>query len=119
MVSFADLDVLYFVTAFLLQAVLIIHFALRKWRFDTAIRYDSLVYALCAPAASTSVFLVTGGETCWLWPGGFIHLLWALFAYTVEYVKGTDWRTGFRWSILGPYVCLYLATVMFYWWPLA
>lgn len=24
-----------------------------------------------------------------------------------------------RWPIFGPYVLLYLASVMFYWWPLA
>ena len=44
--------------------------------------------------------------------------MWAVFGYTVEYVKRIRWRNPIRWSVFGPYVFLYLATVMFYWWPL-
>jgi hypothetical protein len=34
-------------------------------------------------------------------------------------VKKIEWRSPVRWSVFGPYITLYLATVMFYWWPLA
>jgi hypothetical protein len=37
----------------------------------------------------------------------------------VEYVGEIEWRNPIRWPVFGPYVFLYLATVMFYWWPLA
>jgi len=46
-------------------------------------------------------------------------LIWAIFGYAVEYVKKIKWRNPIRGQILGPYVTLYLGTVMFYWWPLA
>jgi hypothetical protein len=93
-----NLEFLYVTTAFLFQTVLIIHFALRKRRFELAMRYGPLVYALSMPAAAVSVLLLLGGKPWSLWLSGFIYLAWA---------------------ILGPYVTLYLATVMFYWFPLA
>lgn len=114
-----NLETLYVLTAFLFQAVLIAHFAMRKWRFEAAIHYGPIVYALSIPAAIVSVLLLIGGKTWSLWLGGFIYLAWAGFSYFVEYVRGIAWRSPPRWSIFGPYVILYLATVMFYWWPLA
>jgi len=65
-----------------------------------------------------SVILLLGGKTWSLWLSGFLFLVWAIFGYAVEYVKGIQWRSPIRWSIFGPYVFLYLATIMFYWWPL-
>jgi len=112
------LEILFVASAFLFQILLIIHFALRKWRFDLAMRYGPIVYALSIPAAAISVLLLLGGKTWSLWLSGFIYLIWAIFGYTVEYAKGIQWRNPIRWSIYGPYVFLYLATALFYWWPL-
>jgi hypothetical protein len=110
---------LFLVNALLVQLILIVHFALRKWRFDLAMRYGRVIYALGIPSAILSIFLLRGGIGWSFWLGGFIYLAWALFGYTVEYVLGIEWRNSLRWPILVPYVILYLATVMFYWWPLA
>jgi hypothetical protein len=112
-------EILYVVCAFLFQAILIIHFALRKWRFNLAIRYGWIVYALSIPAALISLFLFLDGKSWSLWLGGFIYLIWALYGYTVEYVKRIEWRNPIRWAVFGPYIFLYLSTIMFYWWPLA
>ena len=117
----SDLDsfeILFVVTAFLFQIVLIIHFALRKWRFDIVRSYGWIVYALSIPAAVVSVILLLGGTVISLWLGGFIYLIWAIYGYRVEYVKQIRWRNPPNWPILGPYIFLYLATIMFYWWPL-
>lgn len=105
--------------AFLFQIILIVHFALRKWRFDTAMRYGPLVYALSIPAAALSISLFASGKTWSLWLGGLIYLVWAIFGFSVEYIQKIEWRDPPRWAIFGPYIFLYLATVMFYWWPLA
>jgi len=113
-----SLEILFVVSAFLFQIVLIIHFALRKWHFDLAMRYGWIVYALSVPAATVSVLLLLGGKPWSLWLGGFIYLIWATLGYIVEYVKDIRWRSPIRWSIFAPYIFLYLATVMFYWWPL-
>lgn len=114
-----NLEVFFVVCAFLFQLILIIHFTLRKWHFDLAMRYGWIVYALSIPAATLSLILLINGQGWYLWLGGFIYLVWAAYGYWNEYVKRIQWRSPARWSILGPYVTLYLATVMFYWWPLA
>ena len=119
MLGLDSLESLFAVSAFLFQFVLILHFALRKWHFYLAMRFGWIVYALSVPAATVSLLLLLGGKPWSLWLGGFIYLIWAMFGYAVEYVKDIQWRNPVRWSIFAPYVFLYLATVMFYWWPLA
>jgi hypothetical protein len=114
-----NLEVLFVVWAFLFQAVLIIHFAVRGRFLDIAQKYGWIVYALSVPAAVVSILLLLGGKTWPLWLGGFICLIWAILGYTVEYALRIRWRNPIRWPILVPYVFLYLATIMFYWWPLA
>ena len=113
-----SLEILFVVTAFFFQIVLIIHFAIRKWRFDLTQRFGWLVYALSLPAAVVSLILLLGGASWSFWLGGFIYLIWAIYGYRIEYVKGIRWRNPPNWSVLGPYVFLYLSTIMFYWWPL-
>jgi len=105
-------------TAFLFQIVLIIHFALRKWRFQTAMRYGPIVYALSLPALVISLLLMLSGKTWSLWLGGFLYFIWAVFGYMIEYQLEIEWRSPIRWPIFGPYIFLYLATIMFYWFPL-
>ena len=111
------LEVLFVASALLFQIVLVIHFALRKWSFSLVLRYGWIVYALSVPAAVVSVLLLLGGKAWSLWLGGFVYLVWAAYGYWVEYVRRVRWRNPIRWSILAPYVLLYLATVMVYWWP--
>ena len=119
MFSVDTFETLFVVTAFLFQIILILHFAVRKWQFDLAMHYGRIVYAFSLPAAALSLLILLGGKTWSFWLGGFIYLIWAVYGYTIEYVKGLQWRTPIQWSFFGPYVTLYLATVMFYWWPLA
>jgi hypothetical protein len=119
MLTFDTLDFLFVATAFLFQLILILHFALRKWRFNTAIRFGPFVYALSIPAAVVSLVLMRGGKNWSLWLGGFLFLTWALFGFWIEYIRKIEWRNSWRWQILVPYVLLYLSTSMFYWFPLA
>ena len=119
MSGFDGLEVLFVLGAFLFQAVLIVHFSLRKWAFDSYTqRFGWLVYATSIPAVVVSLLLLAGSMTWSLWIGGFIYLAWAVYGYVVEYVRRIQWRNPIHWPIFGPYVFLYLATVMFYWWPL-
>ena len=111
---------LYVVTALAFQIVLLIHFILRKWAFGSYIhQFGWIVYALAIPAAIASVVLIRQGAEWWMWVGGFIYLIWAVFGYVVEYQLGIEWRSPISWPIFVPYLFLYLATTMFYWWPLA
>ena len=114
-----NLDKLFVVWAFLFQVVLVVHFALRKPFFESyTLKFGWIVYALCIPAAVISVILLRGGKSWSFWLGGFLFLPYAAFGYWVDYVIKIPWRNPLRLSIMLPYVFLYLATVMFYWWPL-
>ncbi len=114
-----EYEILFSFTALVFQLVLISHFKLRKRHLSSAIHYGPIVYALSVPAAIVSIVLLVNHQPWTFWISGFLYLLWAVFGYWTEYVKGnTTWRNPVRWSILVPYISLYLATVMFYWWPL-
>ena len=110
---------LFVIAAFLIQIILCIHFAMRKWHYDAAIRYGWIVYTLGIPAAAMSIFGGVAGMSWVFCIGGFLYLVWGLFGYTVEYILHIQWRDPINWVILGPYITLYLAMLMFYWWPLA
>lgn len=114
-----SLELLFVTWAFVFQAILIAHFAVRKWHFHTALRYGWIVYMLGIPAFLLSMVLLLNGKVWWLWAAGFIHLVWAVYACVVEYVRKIEWRDPIRWSVFAPYIFLYLSTIMFYWWPLA
>ncbi len=114
------LDALFLAWAFFFQLVLIVHFILRKWAFEAyVVKYGWLVYALVVPALIISAVLMSGGKAWAFWLGGVFYLVWAVFGYVVEYVMRVQWRSPVDWRFLGPYVLFYLATVMFYWWPVA
>lgn len=110
---------LFVVASFLYQVVLIIHFSLRKWRFAAAMRYGPMVYALGIPAAVISLLILLDGRPWSLWLSGFLYLVWGIYGYWIEYVRKIEWRSPIRWTIFIPYILLYLATTMFYWFPLA
>lgn len=113
------LDTLFIVFAFLFQIALILHFAVRRLAFDTAMRFGPLVYALGLPALLLSVAQIAAGQPWYLWLAGLLCAAWALFGYYVEYVRRIEWRDPIHWPVFAPYVTLYLAAIMFYWWPLA
>lgn len=113
------LDRLFVVWAFLFQILLIAHFALRKPFFDSyTVKYGWIVYALCIPAVAISIILLRSGKSWSFWLGGFLFLVYAAFGFWVDYVAQIQFRSPLRLAIVIPYVFLYLATVMFYWWPL-
>ena len=119
MTGLDHLEIVFVTTAFLIQAVLIFHFTMRKLRFDVAIQYGPLVYGLSVPIALTSLYLLLSDMKWPFWIGGVLYLAWAIFGYLVEYSMKIRWRRPIYWPVFIPYIGLYLAMTMFYWWPLA
>ena len=115
-----QLDFLFVFWAFFYQIVLIVHFAARKRFFESyTLKYGWLVYVLCIPGVIFSIILLLGGKSWSYWLGGFLLLIFSIFGYYVDYIKKIQWRKPINKSVMFPYVFLYLATIMFYWWPLA
>lgn len=111
-------DNLFVFSAFFIQIVLLIFFALRKWMFDTAMQVGWIVYALAVPALIISVLLLMNGKSWFLWLGGFLYTTWAILGYIVDVARPVAWRSPVYWPVFIPYVLLYLSTMMFYWFPL-
>ena len=112
------LDKLFVIWAFLLQAALILHFAVRRRFFETyTLEYGWIVYALALPAVAVSLILLLNGRSWSFWLGGFLFLLFAVFGFWVDYLMGINFRSPFRLDVGLPYVFLYLGSIMFYWWP--
>ena len=100
------------------QVVLVIYFALRKWHVPGASPVGWLVYGLGIPAVALSVMLVKARKPWYLWTGGFLFGAWAAFGVVVDLIHPVAWRSPMLPSIFMPYVLLYTASQMFYWWPL-
>ncbi len=113
------LDRLFIATSFAISLALIAHFAVRKWRFETALKHGWWVYLLGLPAAVVSLALLLAGKAWYFWLGGFLYLAWAVFGLVVEYGLKIEWRSPIRPAVFVPYIALYLAMQMFYWFPLA
>jgi hypothetical protein len=112
-------QILFVVWSFLIQILLITHFALRKWAFTIVQSFGWIFYILGIPALIISIYILLGGENWGFWLGGILQFVWSAFGFYIEYIrKDTTWRNPLRWSIAGPYVMLYLSTIMFQWFPL-
>lgn len=110
---------LFVFTAFFIQIVLLVFFALRKWQFDTAMQVGWIVYALAIPAVIVSLVLLIGGQPWYFWLAGFLFAGWAILGYLVDIARPVEWRSPILWPVFIPYVLLYMSGLMFYWWPLA
>lgn len=116
--GFDRFDGMFVFTAFFIQIVLLIFFALRKWMFDTAMQVGWIVYALAIPAFIISVLLLMNGKRWYFWLGGFLYTAWAILGYIVDVARPVAWRSPVYRPVFIPYVLLYLSTMMFYWFPL-
>lgn len=110
---------LYVFSSFFIQIVLLLYFAIRKWNFDLALRWGWVIYALAVPALILTILLMRGRTSWFFWISGFLYLAWAVFGYVVDIAHPVEWRSPIFWPVFLPYVLLYMATLMFYWWPLA
>ena len=100
------------------QVVLVIYFALRKCHVAGAMQVGWLVYGLAIPAVALSVMLLKARKPWYLWTAGFLFAVWAAFGVVVDIIHPVAWRSPMLPSIFMPYVLLYTASQMFYWWPL-
>jgi hypothetical protein len=120
MVTLDRLDRMFIAWAFVFQLALIAHFAIRRLLFESyTVRYGWIVYGLSVPALVISVLLLRAGKHWTYWIGGLLLLLFSGYGFWIDYVQKIPFRSPFRADVGIPYVLLYLAPVMFYWWPLA
>lgn len=118
MANLDRLDRLFILVSLLLQLDLVIFFALRLWAFQAAMMFGWVIYGSSIPAVVTSMVLIKGRKAWYFIAPGFLYAIWALFGFLVDSIYHILWRSPLYWPIFLPYVGLYLAGIMFYWWPL-
>jgi len=112
-------EILFAVWALMFQIVLIGHFMARRLSLPLIHSWGWVTYLVGIPAAVISLVLMRAGQPWYLWLGGLLCLVWAAFGLLVEYGLQINWRSPIHYPVFIPYMILYLATNMFYWWPLA
>jgi hypothetical protein len=105
-------------TALAIQALLTAYFALRAWSFETALQIGWVIYAVAIPALIVSLVLTRARAPWYQWIGGPLYAAWAAFGFYVDIANPVGWRSPILAPVFVPYVALYLAATMFYWWPL-
>lgn len=100
------------------QAILLAYFAGRTWLAPAAERFGWIAYAFGALGAPVGLWLVSDGASWRLYAGPLLFAAWSAFGAWADLGIKVEWRRPVRWSVLGPYVTLYLAAQMFLWWPM-
>ena len=100
------------------QAVLVVYFAVRRWRPPLADQYGWIAYAFAGLGLPLGVWLLLGGQSWRLCVGPLLLSLWAAMGAAVDLWRRIEWRTPIRWGVFVPYVALYFWAQMFLWWPL-
>ena len=108
------------------QVILVAFFASRRWARKVADRYGWLAYAFGILGLAVGAWLATDGASWRLFLGPLIFAIWAGYGSWVDLFRRIEWRPRadsitrrpIQWSVLGPYITLYLTAQMFLWWPL-
>lgn len=98
------------------QLVLLVNFSIRRWKPQLEIRWGGLMYAMLGvPAFFLGVLLFLARQP-WLFVGALLSFAaWAAFGYVVDVRKKISWRSPPRWSVLIPYVILYVGSLLSLW----
>jgi hypothetical protein len=109
---------LFVTSAFLMQALLILNFAVRNWRPELKRRFGHLVYVAGMSAAFVGVVFIVWGEPWFIVAAPMITSLWGVFGFWVDRVARIRWRIPRLNSILVPYLFLFMVSQFSFWIPL-
>lgn len=113
------LQALFVVFAFLIQVVLIINFAARNWKPSLEMKYGGFIYATMGiPGIILGILFLAGDQPWYIVAAPLVCSIWAAFGYFVDRYQQIQWRSPPRWSVLVPYVALFMASQFFFWIPL-
>lgn len=116
MLQLDNLDTLFVIVAFLIQILLVVFFAYKKWNFEKALQLGIGIYALSLLATFVSILHLLNGKPWYTWLTGAVYTAWAVFGYLVDQELKIEWRNPIRPSIFIPYVVLYIGSLVLYWW---
>jgi hypothetical protein len=112
------LQTLFALSALLIQTLLALNFAARRWWPHLERRWGWLVYAMSLPGLVLGVLFWVNNQPWYYWLATLLFATWAALGYTVDILRPINWRSPPRWAIFIPYVTLYIAAQFAFWIPL-
>ena len=109
------LNVFYVVFGFAAQILLIANFALRNWKPELERTYGWIIYALGVPSLILGLLILAAGRPWYFVAAPLLFSIWAAFGYRVDIWRPIPWRTPPRRSIFGPYVALFVGSLLLFW----
>jgi hypothetical protein len=106
------------VFAFGVQVLLVLDFAARNWRPALERKYGWVIYALAVVAVLLAMVFALGRQPAYAILAPLIYAVWAGFGFYVDTYRQIEWRNPPRWSVLVPYVLLFIASQFAFWIPL-
>lgn len=105
--------------AFLVQVLLVLNFGARNWRPALERKYGWIIYGLGIVAVLLAVVFALRRQPAYAVVAFWVYALWAAFGYYVDTYRQIEWRRNPpRWSLLLPYVLLFIASQFAFWIPL-
>jgi hypothetical protein len=104
--------------AFLSQVTLVLYFSAWRWKPDLATKWGWLIYALGIPALGLGLLFASVAQPWYYVLAFYLFVAWSAFGATVDILRPIEWRTPIRWSVLAPYLTLYIAAQFAFWIPL-
>lgn len=105
----------YLTFGFAFQALLALNFAARNWLPELERRYGWIIYALGLVALAIGALMLIDGRAWYLVVAPLLLALWAGYGFRVDLWKPIAWRRPPHWPVFGPYVGLFVASLLLYW----
>ena len=105
----------YVVFAFVLQGLLALNFAARNWWPALERQYGWIIYAFGLPSLAIGVLMLVDSRAWYYVVPPLLLTSWAVFGFRVDIWRPVSWRNPPRWSIFGPYVGTYVASLLLFW----
>ena len=104
--------------AFLAQILLLLDFTARNLRPALEIKYGWIVYATAIPGLVLGVLNLATDQPWYMVTAPLVYCAWGAFGFYVDRYRPVEWRSPPRWSVLVPYVVLFIASQFAFWIPL-
>lgn len=104
--------------AFLVQVLLILNFAARNWKPELERRHGWVIYALGIVSAGFFIVFWLNRQPWYLTAGFGIYAVWAAYGFYIDHYRGINWRDLRIYSILVPYVGLFILCQFAFWIPM-
>lgn len=98
-----------------IQVLLTLNFAARNWRPELERSYGWIIYASGLISLALGVLMWIDARPWYFIAGPLLFSVWSALGFWVDIWRPVAWRSPPRWNVFGPYVGVYVASLLLYW----